>query len=103
MEAIELLMKQDPLSRILPFYAGLTHLRDNQEAVQVLSEVLPQGGSTISDHWETHHPVVYLFYCLAVLPAKADWWSYLRGVPCLTELYYDWHLFRKPPEKLHTK
>ena len=33
-------MKQDPLSRILPFYAGLTHLRDNQEAVQLLSDVL---------------------------------------------------------------
>ena len=39
-KAIKLVMKQDPLSHILPFYAGLTHIRDNQEAVQVLSEVL---------------------------------------------------------------
>ena len=38
--AIKLIMKQDPLSRILPFYAGLTQLHDNQEAVEVLSEVL---------------------------------------------------------------
>jgi hypothetical protein len=38
--AIKDVMKQDPLSRILPFYAGLTHLHDNQEALQVLSEVL---------------------------------------------------------------
>ena len=39
-KAIKLMMKQDPLSCILPFYAGLTHLCDNQEAVQILSEVL---------------------------------------------------------------
>ena len=39
-EAIELLMKQDPLSHILPFHAGLTHLCDSQEVVQVLSDVL---------------------------------------------------------------
>ena len=38
--AIKLVMKQDPLSRILPFYAGLTQLHDNQEVVKVLSEVL---------------------------------------------------------------
>lgn len=38
--AIKLVMKQDLLSQIVPFYAGLTRLHDNQEVVQLLSDVL---------------------------------------------------------------